>query len=79
MVVLTGDKSSSIKYMYNHFAGRLSRQLQPYKIASLTCTVDSISIKTSIAGTLKATKGVIAGGIFMTVVHPSCTLINIYK
>ena len=44
----------------------------------LTCTVDSISLKAYIAGTLKTTKGVIAGSIFMTVVHPSCTLINIY-
>ena len=46
-------------------------------ITSLTCTVDSISLKANIARTLKATKGVTAGGIFMTVVQLSCTLINI--
>ena len=46
-------------------------------INSLTCTVDSISLKTSNAVTLKATKGVIAGGIFMTVDQLSCTLINV--
>ena len=45
----------------------------------LTCAVDSISLKASITGTLKATKGVIAGGIHVTVVHLSFTLINIYK
>ena len=44
---------------------------------SLTCAVDSISLKAYIAGTFKATKGVIAGGIFMTVVQLSCTLINV--
>ena len=45
----------------------------------LTCAVDSISFKASITGTLKATKGVIAGGICVAVVHLSHTLINIYK
>jgi len=45
----------------------------------LTCAVDSISLKASITGTLKATKSVIAGGIYVAVVHLSHTLINIYK
>ena len=43
----------------------------------LTRAVDSISLKTSIAGTLKATKGVIASGIFMTVVQLCHTLIKV--
>ena len=46
-------------------------------ITGLTCTVDSISTKTSIADTLKATNGVITGGIFMAVINFSCTVINI--
>ena len=48
------------------------------KIISLTCTVVSISLKTSIAGTMKASKGVVASGIFMTVVQLSCTLIKVW-
>ena len=45
----------------------------------LTCAVDSISLKTSITGTLKATKRVIAGSVHMAVVHLNHTFINIYK
>jgi len=44
----------------------------------LTCAVDSISPKASITGTLKATKGVIAGSVHVAVIHFSFTLINIY-
>ena len=55
-----------IKFLFDHDS-----------IISLTCTVDSISIKTSIAGTLKATTGAITGGIFMAVINFSCTLINV--
>ena len=46
--------------------------------SNLTCTVYSISRKASIAGTLKATKGVNAGGIFMTVVCSFCTFTDVY-
>ena len=46
-------------------------------ITGLTCTVDPISTKTSIADALKATNGVITGGIFMAVINFSCTVINI--
>ena len=46
--------------------------------SNLTFTVYSISRKASIAGTLKATKGVNAGGIFMTVVCSFCTFIDVY-
>ena len=45
---------------------------------TLTCAVDSISLKTSIAGTFKASIGVIAGGIFMAVVQLMYALIKIY-
>ena len=45
----------------------------------LTCAIDSISIKASMTGALKATKGVIAGSIRVAVVYLSHTLINIYK
>ena len=46
---------------------------------SLTCAVNSISIKASRTGTLKATEGVTASSIHMAVVQPISTLINIYK
>ena len=43
-----------------------------------SCTVEAISFKTTIAGTLKAPKGVTAGGIFMAVIYSFCTLIDVY-
>ena len=46
---------------------------------NLTCTFNSISIKTSNASTLKATKGVIAGRIFMTVINFHFTFTDVYK
>ena len=46
---------------------------------SLTCTVDSISLETSNAGTFKTTKRVIAGGFFMTVIDFYFTFIDVYK
>ena len=58
---------------YITFSSLISR-----KYYKLTCAVDSISLETRIAGTMKATKGVAASGIFMTVVQLSCTLINVY-
>ena len=48
-------------------------------MTSLTCAVDSISLKASITDTFKATKSVIAGSSHMTVVHLSSTLIDIYE
>ena len=48
-------------------------------MTSLTCAVDSISLKASITGAFKATKSVIAGSSHMTVAHLSSTLINIYE
>ena len=48
-------------------------------MTSLTCAVDSISLKASITGAFKATKSVIAGSSHMTVVHLSSTLIDIYE
>lgn len=46
---------------------------------SLTCAVISISHKASRTCTLKATKGVTADSIHITVVYPNYTLINIWK
>jgi len=43
----------------------------------LTYTVDSISFKSNIAGTHKATKHISTGGIHMTIVHIQFTFINV--
>ena len=43
----------------------------------LTCAVDSISLKSSVAGTLKAANSISAGGIDVTVVQFQVTLIYV--